>query len=142
LQAWRYRKHLQLCLDRNDLAVYIAEQTVYCSSYVLLNLDLLVIDCAYYRKTPACDERQHGRQRQHRQSCLNTQGMATQDREERCGHRLVPWSAEGRLRSLIDCIPIACAEGAAHQRGKLAAMRYCYPSGSSLAPLRYAGAGH
>jgi hypothetical protein len=47
MQARRYRKHLQLHLDRNDLAVYIAKQTVYCSPYILLDLYLLVLDCPY-----------------------------------------------------------------------------------------------
>jgi hypothetical protein len=38
--------------------------------------------------------------------------------------RLVPWSAEERFRSLVGCIPIACAEGIAGWRRKRAVGRY------------------
>ena len=76
LQAWRCREDLKLRLNCADLAVYVRKQILYFLLDVLLDLQPLIIDHSEGGETRERDERKRGRDRQHREPCLNAEAAA------------------------------------------------------------------
>jgi hypothetical protein len=76
LQARGYRKDLEFRLDRADLAIYVPQKIFDLMLDVLFDLRPLIIDHAKDGEACKRDERQRGRDGEHREPCLNAEAAA------------------------------------------------------------------